>query len=191
MQTKPARDLEFVNLGASPKLDDESKERVRSHAMLQFNRNKSEQDSACTPPERDADPSGSRVNAAPACSRGRFRLAGTRARPNKKHPDQRHSQIKRSSSEPCLTQNSLSQLYCPYRAPTAQWLTEFRSPLGYNNAGSSTTLARLESSQHARLPIDCVSPRTVDPFNSLPISFSKRGEFLIDNRKLFTVNHLP
>ena len=187
METKPVRDLEFVNLGASPKLDDESKERVRSHAMLHFNRHKSEQGSACTPLERNADPSGSRTSPAPACSRGRFRLAGTRARPSKKHPDQRHSQIKRSSSEPCVAQNSSSQLCYPYKA---QWLTEFGSSLDYSNAEGSVALAGLESSQDARLPIDCVSPRNVDPFSSLPISFSNREEFLIDHCKLFPVNQL-
>ena len=158
--------------------------------MLQFNRQKSEQESACTTLGRNADPSDSRPNQAPACSWGRFRLAGTRARPSKKHPDQRHSQIKRSSSEPCLAQNSSSQLYYPYKAPTAQWLTEFGSPLSYSNAGSSVAPAGLESSQHARLPIDCVNPQTVDPFSSLPISFSKNEEFLIDHCELFTVNHL-
>jgi hypothetical protein len=181
-ETKPSPSLEFVNLGSSPRLDEESKERVRSHAMIQFNRRKSEQDSGCTPPGPNVDISGSGSNPAPAGSRGRFRLAGTRARPSKKYPDQRSCQSRSSTTQQSYIQDTPNLQCLQLDTQYVNLQTKYREGECSAEARSSI-LGGLERIPKTPLANDWVGSGALDPFNSLPVIISRREKVLIDHCK--------
>ena len=145
--------------------------------MIQFNRRKSEQDSGCTPPGPIVDPSGS------GSSRGRFRLAGTRARPSKKYSDQAPYQIRSSTIQQSYIQDAPNQHYLQLHAQNVNLQTDYRDDQECSAETRSSMLGGLERLPEIPLANDWIGSGSLDPFNSLPVVISKREEVLIDHCK--------
>lgn len=174
------RVLEFVNMGASPRLDVLSRERVRSHAMLEFNRRKSEPDSSLTSLERKIDHSGVGLDTGQLGTTGRFRIAGTKARPSKMTLEANEMQDGSCESR----QRSVRQRMPPVEVHAARCVDDFDAT--FQDVVNFTTPAidmELRQICLGDSHVDYRNFGAIDPFGSVRVILSERKQILIDHCK--------
>jgi hypothetical protein len=176
---KPLSVLEFVNLGTSPVLDEKSRGRVRSHAMLDFNRRKAEPGSVLDSMKQENDTCQSETTNPSVPSVTRWRLAGTRARQSKKNREQEQCSITSYGSKALMKRSSFLQPPDEIATYDAQIFPDYKTEAICQHPENAMRGSIHKQPSLAEVQLNFLGSGNLDPFKTLPLADSRRTQALI------------